>query len=56
LLVGGEEEGDIRDLYSDILVDIKGNLGRYLEKELADVVRGQLTRSLMKKVFMPEKV
>lgn len=51
----GETEGDIRDLYSDIVVDIKVNLGRYFEKELADFFRGKLTRSLMKKVFMPQK-
>lgn len=33
--------------------DVKGHPGRYLDKELADIVRDLLTRALMKKVFLP---
>lgn len=43
----------IHDLYNENLVYVKAFLDRcYLDKELAYVVRGQLTRSLMKKAGM----
>lgn len=43
----------IRDLYKDILYDIKPHLYKTLGESLYEIVEPHLTRKLMKKIYMP---
>lgn len=51
---GSDESKDlVRDLYSELLMEFQSCIYTYLDKDLADIVRDQLTRKLFKSVYMP---